>query len=100
VVEATIASDEEKNRLCPPIAYWDEKKDYLIAFLAGMKGDRARAAHPALATWMKTTRLNPLCALPSYLDDARVIDARDRIKRFAAAATVNLEKLAAGAGGA
>jgi hypothetical protein len=48
VVEAMIENDEEKNRLCPPIAYWDEKKDYLIAFLAGMKGDRARAAHRAL----------------------------------------------------
>jgi hypothetical protein len=57
VVEPMIESDEEKNRLCPPIAYWDEKKDYLIAFLAGMKGDRARAAYPALASWMKTTRL-------------------------------------------
>ena len=93
VVEATIESDEEKNRLCPPIAYWNENKDYLIAFLAGMKGDRARAAYPALASWMKTTRLNPLCGLSAYLDDARVIEARERIKRFAAAATTNLEKL-------
>ena len=93
VVEATIESDEEKNRLCPPIAYWEETKDYLIAFLAGMKGDRARAAHPALANWMKTTRLNPLCGLSSYLGDARVIEARERIKRFAAVATTNLEKL-------
>ena len=98
VVEATIASDEEKNRLCPPIAYWDESKDYLIAFLAGIKGDRARAAHPALATWMKTTRLNPLCGLSAHVGDARVIEARDRIKRYAAAATANLEKLLADAG--
>src|SRR6185295_8018464 len=28
VIEATIESDEEKNLLCPPIAYWDRNEDY------------------------------------------------------------------------
>ena len=93
VVEATIESDEEKNRLCPPIAYWDEDKDYLIAFLARLKGDRVRETHPVLANWMKTTRLNPASGLSSYFDDARVIEARERIKRFAPAAVGNIEKL-------
>jgi hypothetical protein len=58
-----------------------------------MKGDRARAAHPALASWMKSTRLNPLGSLSSYLADPRVMEARERIKRCAALATSNLEKL-------
>ena len=93
VVEATIESDEEKNRLCPPIAYWDEDKDYLLAFLARLKGDPVRATHPVLANWMKTTRLNPVSGLSSYFDDARVIEARERIKRFAPAAVGNIEKL-------
>jgi len=91
---ARTSSGPISNGSCiAPIEYWDEKKDYLIAFLAGMKGDRARAAHPALARWMKTTRLNPLSGLASYADDARVIEARERIKRFAAMATTNLENL-------
>jgi hypothetical protein len=34
VVEATVESDAEKNRLCPPLAYWDANLDYLSAFLA------------------------------------------------------------------
>lgn len=93
VVEATIDSDEEKNRLCPPIAYWDEDKDYLIAFLARLKGDRVRATHPVLANWMKTTRLNPASGLSSYVDDAKVIEAGERIKKFAPAAVANIEKL-------
>ncbi len=93
VIEATIASDEEKNRLCPPIAYWDENEDYLAAFLATLVGDRARAAHPALASWTKASRLNPISGIASHRDDPRVIDARDRIKRFAAAAAANLQKL-------
>ena len=65
VVEATIESDEEKNRICPPIEYWDKDQDYLIAFAAGLKGERVRATHPVLANWMKTTRLDPVNGLSS-----------------------------------
>ena len=93
VIEATVEGDEEKNRLCRPIAYWDQSRDYLDAFLATLIGDRARAAHPALASWTRTSRLNPLSGIASHRDDPRVVDARERIKRFATAAAANLEKL-------
>jgi hypothetical protein len=93
VIEATIQGDEEKNRLCPPIAYWDEDADYLIAFLATLVGDRARAAHSALASWTKRSRLNPISGITLHRDDPRVVDARERIKRFGAAAAANLQKL-------
>lgn len=93
VIEATVEGDEEKNRLCPPIAYWDENEDFLTAYLATFVGDRVRAAHPALASWTKATRLNPVSGIASHRDDPRVIDARERIKRFGAAAAANLQKL-------
>lgn len=93
VIEATVEGDEEKNRLCPPIAYWDENDDFLTAFLATLVGDRVRVAHPALASWTKATRLNPVSGIASHRDDPRVIDARERIKRFGAAAAANLQKL-------
>jgi len=93
VVEAVVEGDEEKNRLCRPIAYWDENEDYLSAFLATLIGDRARAAHPALAGWTRATRLNPLSGIASHRDDPRVVDALERIKRFATAAAANLQKL-------
>ena len=93
VVEATVESDEEKNRLCPPIAYWDANTDYLSGFLATLANERARAAHPALASWAKDTRLNPLGGIALYGDAPNVIDARARIKRFGAAAASNLVKL-------
>lgn len=93
VVEATVESDEEKNRLCPPIAYWDANTDYLSAFLATLANQRARAAHPALASWAKDTRLNPLGGIALYRDASNVIDAGERIKRFGAAAASNLVKL-------
>jgi len=93
VVEATVASDEEKNRLCPPIAYWDANKDYLSAFLAALTNPRVREGPPALASWATATRLNPLGALALHHDDPLVIDARGRIKRCAPAAANNLAKL-------
>jgi hypothetical protein len=93
VVEATVASDEEKNRLCPPIAYWDANTDYLSAFLAVLVNERARAAHPAVANWARETRLNPFGAIAHYRDDPSVMAARERIKRSAMAAAGNLVQL-------
>ncbi len=96
VVEATVDGDEQKNRLCPPIAYWDANTDYLSAFLAMLANERARAAHPALASWEKETRLNPLGGIARYSDAPNVIDARERIKRCGGAAAANLAKLLRG----
>ncbi len=93
VVEATVESDEEKNRLCPPITYWDATTDYLSSFLAVFANQRSRDRSPALAKWAMETRLNPLGALALYHDDPLVINARERIKRCASAATSNLAKL-------
>lgn len=93
VVEATVESDEEKNRLCPPIAYWDANGDYVSAFLASLANERARAAHPKLAAWAKDTRLNPLGGLAAHRDAPAVVEGRERIKRFGTAAAGNLMKL-------
>ena len=93
VVEATLENDDEKNRLCPPIAYWEANTDYLSAFLAGLANERARAAYPALASWARDTRLNPLGGMALHRDAPSVMEARDRIKRFGAAAATNLVKL-------
>jgi len=98
-----VERDEDKNRLCPPIAYWDANTDYLSAFLATLANERARAAYPALANWAKETRLNPFAGLAHYRDDPHVMEARERIKRSGAAAVGNLAQLlktsAAQAGG-
>jgi hypothetical protein len=93
IVEATIANDAEKNRLCPPIAYWDVNADYLSAYLAGLMRERAGAAHPAVAGWAKATRLNPVSGIALVRDDPAVIEARERIKVYAGAAVANLQKL-------
>lgn len=96
VVEATLEGDEEKNRLCPPIPYWDRNEDYLTGFMATMAFDRARRKHPALARWAKSTRLNPTSGIAAYPDDPRVIESRERIKRSGPLAAANLGKILGG----
>jgi hypothetical protein len=93
VVEATVDGDDPKNRLCPPLQHWDANTDYASVFLSTITHAPARAAHPALKKWMHATRLNPLSGLARHGNDAIVIDAGERIKRFGAAAAGNLGKL-------
>lgn len=93
VIEATVEGDEEKNRLCPPVPYWDQNHDYLRAFLASLANDRNRAAHPELAAWAKTTRLNPLSGIDQYREEPGVVADRERMRQFGAAAVGNLLKL-------
>ncbi len=93
VIEATVANDEEKNRMCPPLRFWDESEDFLGAMLATLAGERARRASPELAGWLKTTRLNPMSGAGSYADDPRMQEARECMKRFGPAAAANLQKL-------
>jgi hypothetical protein len=95
VIEALLESDDEKNRLCPPVAYWDANGDYLVAFLATLANERARMAYPALANWAKETRLNPFGGIGQHRDVPDVIDSRERIKRSAMAAVGNLARLVA-----
>lgn len=93
VAEATIASDEEKNRLFPPMYHWDRNADYLSAFLATLTNGRARAAHPALANWAKSTRLNPMSGVAQWRDDPKMKESQARIARSVEAAAGNLAKL-------
>ena len=93
VLEATMNSDEEKNRLCPPINYWDVNADYLAAFLATMATDQARAAYPALVDWARATRLNPLGGTEQSRDDASLAESSERIKRARPGAVSNLTRI-------
>jgi hypothetical protein len=54
---------------------------------------QARAAYPTLASRAKATRLNPLGGIELYRDTPNVVEVRERIKRFGAAAASNLVRL-------
>jgi hypothetical protein len=93
VIEATVEGDDQKNGLCPPIAYWDANEDYLIAFLARMACTAAIAAHPRLSSWNKASRLNPASGLASHKEDPSVIASGEGFKRFGLPAAMNMQKL-------
>jgi hypothetical protein len=93
VVEATIADTAEKNRVCPPIRYWDEPRDYLSSYLALMAHTRARAAHPAVEAWAKATRLNPMAGLQAHREHPLVVQTWADIRQHGAAAAANLVRL-------
>jgi hypothetical protein len=93
--EALVPDTTEKNRLCPPIRYWDTPADYVVAFLATMAAERARAAHPVLAAWARDSRLNPLGRLGEHRDDPLVADTRGRMRQHGAAAVENAQRLLA-----
>lgn len=91
--EALLTSDDEKNKLFPPIFYWDSNKDYLSSFLANMAHNQACTAYPVLANWAKTSRLNPLGQIGRYGDNPVVVEARALSKRYGAEAAGKLVKL-------
>ncbi len=93
--EAMIDNDEEKNRLCRPIRYWDQSSDYLTAYMALLAGERARAAHPALAAWARESRLNPLGRLGEWANDPSVVQTRGLLKKVGPAAVENVTRLLA-----
>ena len=93
VIEATNADTAEKNRLCPPMHYWDAPRDYLSSYLALMAHDRARAAHPAVVAWAKSTRLNPMSGLGAHRDHPLVVQTWADLKQYGGAAAGNLVKL-------
>lgn len=96
VIEASIADDAEKNRICPPIRYWDAPRDYLASYLARLVHDRARAPHAAVGAWAQATRLNPMSGLGACSDHPLVRQTWDEIKRHGGAAAANLARLLAG----
>ena len=93
VVEAVLNSDEEKNLVCPAIAYWEVDADYLSSFLATLANERALAAYPALVNWAKSTRLSPLSQIGMFRDVPGVVESRERIRRFGPVAAGNLVSL-------
>ena len=95
VTEAMIESDDEKNRLCRPIQYWDRSADYPAAYMARLVCERTRSAHPALATWARESRLNPLARLGEHSNHPTVVATRGLLERVGPAAVANMSKLLA-----
>jgi len=89
-LETTGLSDEEKNRLCPPVVFSGDAADLTGLAYAGMKGTVARARHEGVGPWSAATRLNPARAMLDHIDDAEVADSLASIIEQTPAAFENL----------
>ena len=58
-----------------------------------MANERGRAAHPALAGWARTFCLSPLGNIGQHSNHPAVIEAREKIKKYRAAAAGKLNNL-------
>jgi hypothetical protein len=94
-VEALVEGDEDRNRFCKPIRYWDRPGDYLTAYVALLAGERARATHPTLAAWAGNSRLNSLGRLGEYSNHPTVIETRGLLKKVGKGAMENVARLMA-----
>jgi NAD(P)-binding Rossmann-like domain len=90
LVETTGRTTEEKNRLCPPIAWPHTPFDYLRALLAGIRTEMGWQEARDLQEWVDRSRLNLMRGLGEEGDDATV---RELQGRFLAAVFPALDKL-------
>ncbi|MEX2393624.1 MAG: NAD(P)-binding protein [Actinomycetota bacterium] len=90
VVEALRDDDEEKNSLCPPLAFTGRTADMLELAYQGMQGLANRGLDPEIGAWTNECRLNP-GAGASTVDDPRVGGALATIGKYIGAAFENLE---------
>jgi hypothetical protein len=93
-VEAADLSDEERNRLCPPVPFSGRIDDVLRQANATIQGLAARGAVPEIAAWNDSTRLNPATGFESRLDDPAVAGALATMGEHVGRAFANLAALA------
>jgi hypothetical protein len=94
-IEAMRDTDEEKNRLCPPMSWSGRTADILGLLHAGMSGLSARAADPYLGPWNEKCRLNPGAGAIAKAADPVISAALTTIITELGPAMENLEKLTA-----
>ncbi len=94
-LEATGESDEEKNRLSPPVVFSGDAADLARLAYPAMKGLVARARDEAVGPWVATSRLNPARAALDHIDEADVSESLAFVIEHTRQALQNLERAAA-----
>lgn len=94
-VEAMRDDTEDKNRLCPPLAFSGQIADILSMAYTHMTGMGVRGAEPDLGRWIDRCRLNPTAAVKDHLGDPDVTEAFASIGASYGPALANLTALGA-----
>ena len=94
-VEATALSEEEKNRLCPPVVFSGDVADLPELAYAAMLGQVARARHELVGPWNAASRLNPASVLREHIAEPGVADSLTSVTEHTRAALENLQAIRA-----
>ncbi|MBV9360665.1 MAG: hypothetical protein JO292_04680, partial [Betaproteobacteria bacterium] len=92
-VESTGLDMDEKNRLCPPVAFTGDVADLLELVHAAMRGQVARARHETVGPWNLASRLNPALAAVDHLDQPDVAQSLIYIVEHTRDALEHLERV-------
>jgi hypothetical protein len=93
-VEATVESDEEKNRLCPPSPYPDTTTDWARMQVLGGRASMSFSTHAGIKAWADGVPLNPARIPPEAATAPRVLDATERFRKHVGPGMSRLAELA------
>ncbi len=93
-VEATMDSDEEKNRVCRPTPYSNTPLDWLEMQVIGGRSSAAFSEDPTIKAWAKDIALNPTHVPADYDDGAALAAVRDRLRTSMAPGRARMAELA------
>ena len=93
-VEATRATDHEKNRLCPATPYGNSLAEWARMTVLGARGAAAFGAEPDIAEWAQRCLLNPARVAPEHQDRPEVTAVQQRMAEHAPPGFARLAELA------
>jgi hypothetical protein len=93
-VEATIESDADKNRLCPPTPYSNTPTDWVRMQVLGYRASQAFMSHPDIRTWATTVALNPARIPPGTPPTPELTDALQRLRAYEEPGMTHMAELA------
>jgi hypothetical protein len=92
--EATLDSDEEKNRLCPPSPLPDTPTDWARMQVLGTRASMSFASHPDIKAWADRVALNPARIPPDMAGSTELSAAVERFRRSLGAGMARMAELA------
>lgn len=94
-IESTGRDVAEKNRLCPPVAQFDQPSDWIRYVRGVLQTAALHANEPDIVAWQAGSRLNITYGIEEYLGDPRLQAARARWETHAETALRNADRLLA-----
>jgi hypothetical protein len=92
-IESRDASDEDKNRLSPPYPHPSSIEDWGPMMRLTWMAEHSWSQEPGVASWVASSRLNLMRALPEHLDEPRAQEALGRYVKYVGPA---IERLSVG----